>query len=137
MKIEEAIKNYQCVGCVSGPYPECFSNDGNGSQCDKHCAGTTIFGIGSFFLGMPTGFNRKGSFKDTKISIYESLLSSTWGAYDKLNVPVWKYLDEHGNTIVRGICPRTNYPWIHIFLENCILEIDCIEITDDDLNGMD
>jgi len=91
--------------------------------------------MGLFFLGLPAGFNRLGIAEDTRIHIYEKF-EDGWG-YDKYNVPVWKYLDENNNTIVRGICPRNNYPWIHIFLENCVEKIECIEITNDEMNEMD
>jgi hypothetical protein len=33
--------------------------------------------------------------------------------------------------------PRRNEPFIHVFLENCIEKINCLEITQDDVDGMD
>ena len=137
MTPEQAIQAYQCPGCVNGPYPDCFEKDVGGVQCVSHCAGTMISGIGSIFLGLPKGFHRKGPCNDTKIWIFESLSRSFWMPYDKFNVPVWKHLDKHGSTVIRGICPQTNDPWIHIFLEDCMSFIDCIEITEADINEMD
>ena len=138
MKVEEAIQEYQCPGCTNGPYPECFKDDKTGGlQCESHCCGTIVSnGIGSIFLGMPKGFDRKGACQHTKIWIFESFDKSTW-PYDKFNVPIWKHLDKHGNTLVRGICPRLNDPWIHIFLEDCKNKIECIEITTEDISEMD
>lgn len=134
MTPEEAVQEYQCAGCAGGPFPVCYeTNDGEG--CSKHCAGTTISAIGRIFLGMPKGFNRLGFCGKTTISIFESI-DAGWG-YDLFNVPVWKYLDSNGNTIVRGISPRINLPWIHIFIGDHIEKVDCYEITEKDLAEMD
>jgi hypothetical protein len=100
---------------------------------------------------MPKGFNRLGPVdaKDFRLWIYESWEAATehrgkapgdltvTGPFDLFNVPVWKYLDEHGNTLVRGMCPRTNRPFLHIILGDHLDKIDCLEITDEDLKGMD
>lgn len=126
MNIIEAVKEYQCPGCVCGVDAECYRK-GDSEACDKHVAGTMISGIGTIFLGMPKGFNRIGHVKNMKIDIFKNVPGG-W-SYDHLNVPVWKHLDSHGNTFVRGICPRLNNPFIHIFLGNHIDEIDCIDIT--------
>ena len=134
MKPDKAIQEYQCVGCVNGPYPDCYKTNGS-LACDKHCAGTTVGGIGRVFLGLPTGFNRLGISDETKVHIFLTLKDG-WG-YDKFNVPVWKHLDQYGNTLVRGMCPRLNAPWIHIFLNDFIKEIDCLEISHADINEMD
>ncbi len=130
----EAVQEYQCIGCVNGPFPECYEI-GEDEGCSEHCSGTIASGIGQFFLGMPKGFNRLGACENTRINIFQSFKDG-WG-YSKFNVPVWKYLAKHGNTIVRGLCPRINYPFIHIFLGNVLKEIDCLEITDKDMEDMD
>ena len=77
-------------------------------------------------------------FDKLKVYIFNSFEDGNkeW-AYDKFNVPIWKHLDEHNNTLVRGISPRINQTFIHIFLENCIDRIDCIEITEKDVQEMD
>uniref|UniRef100_A0A6H1ZVK0 Uncharacterized protein n=1 Tax=viral metagenome TaxID=1070528 RepID=A0A6H1ZVK0_9ZZZZ len=136
MTIKEAIKEYQCPGCVNGPFPDCFENNTGYDQCDNHHAGTMISGIGSIFLGMPNGFNRKGSCESTKIWLFESFETSHW-TYDKFNIPIWKHLDPFGNTIVKGICPRLNNIWIHIFLGDCIDKIECINLLQAEIDDMD
>jgi len=91
--------------------------------------------VGLVFLGLPKGFCRLGDFEKTRISMFKSRADG-WG-YGKFNIPVWKHVDKLGNTLVRGICPRTNYPWIHIFLNSHGEMINCLEITDKDIRGMD
>ncbi|MCP4178063.1 MAG: hypothetical protein GY756_09870 [bacterium] len=135
MKIEDAIKEYQCTGCVAGEYSNCYVKNTEDHACDRHCLGTMASGIGKIYLGMPKGFCRKGS-ADLNMNIYKKYKDSNW-TYNKLNIPVWKYLDEHGNTLVKGICPRLNSVFIHIFLEDCLKEISCLEITKSDIDGMD
>ena len=136
MKPEKAVKEYQCCGCINGPYKDCFKKtDYISVSCQKHASGTFNSGIGKIFLGLPKGFNRLGMFKDMEINIFQSL--KDWSGYDFLNVPVWKHLDKHGNTIIRGISPRINQPFLHIFLEDYIDKIDCYEITQKDINKID
>jgi hypothetical protein len=133
-KIKEAIEEYQCSGCVCGSGIECYEK-GGGEECKKHVIGTLISGIGKIFLGMPKGFDRLGVFHTQKICIF-STFSNGWG-YNKFNIPVWKYLDQKGNVLVRGLSPRTNTPFLHIFLCDCLKEIDCLEITNKDIDEMD
>lgn len=136
--IKKAVKEYQCPGCVNGPGPTCYQPKSGSEACGKHVAGTmmaTDMGIGSIFLGMPKGFNRLGPSKGMKINIFRELKDG-WG-FDFLNVPVWKFKDEHGNVIVRGLAPRTSSPFLHIFLEDCMKEIDCLEITEKELEEID
>ena len=129
------VESYQCPGCVCGSDMSCFEK-GDGIECGKHAPGTTVYPIvGKIFLGMMKGFDHLGSAKDMKITGFKTL-SDGWG-YDKFNVPVWKYLDEQNHTIVRGMSPRINAPFLHVFLENCISRIDCYEITVNDLDDMD
>lgn len=137
--IKKAVETYQCPGCAFGSDCECYEK-GYSESCGKHVAGTMCFpAVGTLFLGMPKGFNRPGKC-ETKIWIYESVSNYGDGPYrlgGKFNIPVWKYLDEHGNTLVRGMCPRTNMTFIVIFIGNHIDEIDCLEITIEDLDEMD
>lgn len=134
---KKIVKEYQCPGCVGGGDMHCYESrrDSKDLSCASHVAGTTMGGIGRIFLGMPKGFNRLGLCDGTKISIYKKL--SDCFEYDFLNVPVWKYLDDHGNTLVRGICPRINNPWIHIFIGDCLDQIECFEITEEHINEID
>ena len=136
-KIRLAIEEYQCSGCVVGGDVTCFEINSNGSiGCGKHHAGTMASGIGNFFLGMPKGFNRLGEYTKLKPNIYDTFDSSEW-KFNMYNIAVWKYLSKEGHTFVRGIMPRLNEPFIHVFLENCIAKINCLEITQDDINWMD
>ncbi len=137
--IKNAIEEYQCSGCVAGSDISCFEKNDYGVGCGKHIAGTTILGIGKIFLGMPIGFNRLGSVDDLDIIMYETFddISKEWGAYDKFNIAVWKYKNEDNHTFVRGLSPRTNSPFLHLFLEDCLNKIDCFEITENDIKGMD
>ena len=137
-KFKKAIEKYQCSGCVVGGDISCFvKNENGGIGCGKHHAGTMIFpGVGNIFLGMPRGFNRLGEYTKMKPCIFDTFKSSDW-KYDTWNIPVWKYLSKEGHTFVRGIMPRRNDPFVHVFLENCLDKINCLEITQEDVNGMD
>jgi len=136
-KIKLAIEKYQCSGCIFGSDISCFeSNSEGGIGCGKHYAGTVEAGIGRIFFGMPKGFNRLGDYPKLKPNIYNTFESSNW-KYDMWNIPVWKYLSKEGHTFVRGIIPRRNESFIHVFLENCINKINCVEITQADIDKMD
>jgi hypothetical protein len=135
--IKQAIEEYQCSGCVCGYNTECFeSNEIGGCGCGKHHAGTIVSFIGNIFLGMPKGFNRLGEYTKLQPTIYETFESSEW-KYNMWNIPVWKHLTKDNHTMVRGIMPRKNEPFLHVFLENCLDKINCLEITQADVNGMD
>ena len=128
------IETYQCPGCVGGCDIECFEKS-DSLACGKHVAGTTIMPrIGRIFLGLPTGFCRFCR-DETKIHIYKDL-KHDW-VYDKFNIPVWQHLDEHGNTLVRGISPRLDFTWIHIYIGDWLHRIICQEITQTDIDEMD
>ena len=130
-----AVEEYQCPGCVCGSNIECYEK-GEDLACGKHVAGTTVFPqIGRVFLGMPTGFNRLGVNGNMKINIFQEL-KDAWN-YDMFNIPVWKHLDKHGNTLVRGLCPRTNWSFLHVILCDCTADIDCHEITEEMMKKMD
>lgn len=136
--IKLAVQEYQCSGCVCGSNISCFEPNGlGGVGCGRHVAGTSAPFIGKFFLGMPKGFNRLGIYNDIKPLIFESFDKFDWGGYDKFNVPFWKYLNEDGHTFVRGFMPRRTEPFIHVFLEDCRDKIDCLEITQEDVDNMD
>ena len=135
-KIQKAIKAYQCCGCVCGSDTKCFKpNNTGGVGCGGHVAGTILSGIGTIFLGLPTGFNRLGKHDNLKPNIYEKFEDSDW-TYDVFNIPTWKYLQD-GHTFVRGAMPRINSSFIHVFLEDCRDKINCVEITPDVIDQMD
>jgi len=136
-KLKKAIEQYQCSGCIKGCDISCYKkNEDFGEGCGEHFSGTFMTGVGKIFLGMPKGFNRLGPAETTKIQIYNSYEECDW-KFDMWNVPVWKHLDKNGNTLVRALMPRRNEPFIHIFLENCLDKINCLEITEEDINSMD
>lgn len=118
---KKAIECYQCSGCMSGCDISCYKEDPHGNGCGGHRAGT-FASSGKIFLGMPTGFNRLGACDDTKIYICNNTTDDI-GIFDKFNIPVWKYKDENGNILVRGLRPRTNVPFINIYLEDCMEDI--------------
>lgn len=133
-KLKEAVENYQCSGCANGGDISCFKKQNYGSGCGSHFAGTRVSFIGKIFLGMPKPFMRLGEFADMRPNIFKSF---TGKEYDKWNIPVWKYKDEHGHTLVRGLKPRVNEPFIHVFLEDCIDKIDCYQLSKEDIENMD
>jgi len=132
--MKNAIREYQCPGCVSGDDFKCYQS-GDSLACFKHCPGTIVPTVGKIFLGMPKGFSRLGT-SNLKIMIYKTFERSEWIS-DKWNVPVWKYLNKNGHTLIRGLSPRLNESFLYIFLEDCIDKIHCIEITQDDVDYMD
>ncbi len=134
-KLKKAIERYQCSGCISGHNTKCFEPNETGLGCGKHFSGTMVSNIGKIFLGLPKGFNRLGEYKDMQPYIFNNL--SDWGEYNKFNVPVWKHLDEYGNTIVRGLKPRLNTPFIHIILGDARESINCTEVTAEEISEMD
>jgi hypothetical protein len=139
-KILEAIEEYQCSGCIGGPALSCLEVSSNDScqSCTNHMPGT-IDSLGrKIFLGMPKGFNIVGPISSSVqiIFIYENFQQIDF-RYDKLNIPIWKYLNENGHTFVRGLSPRINTPFLHIILEDCIDKIDCLEISNEFLKHID
>lgn len=134
-QIKNAVEKYQCPGCVKGHNISCFEGGVYGVGCGKHVPGTTILPIvGKIFLGMPKGFNRIGE-TETILSIFEKF--EVHGDYDSFNIPVWKHLTKDGHTLVRGLSPRINYPFLHVFLEDCLSKVDCLEVTEELLAEMD
>ena len=138
--LKQAIENYQCSGCIVGGDTSCYERNhipGPGSVgCGKHQAGTTIGFIGTIFLGMPRGFNRLGEYTSLRPVIFKSFETAQWD-YNQWNIPVWKYLSKDGHTFVRGLTPRLNEPFIHVYLEDCMDRIECLEITQDFMDYMD
>jgi hypothetical protein len=135
-EIKKAVEAYQCTGCVCGGDISCYVKHSEDHSCEKHVQGTMVYPhVGNIFLGLPNGFDRIGSAKEMRIHIYESL-NNGW-EFDKFNVPVWKHFDKNGNTLVRGILPRLNAPFLHIFIGDHRNDIECIEITESDIDGMD
>lgn len=138
MTREEMIKTYQCPGCVGC---DNFDDQGNaGSGCANHHAGTVIYPhVGNIFLGMPKGFNRLGHAKHMPLNIFLSWDDMIKQGHepDMWNIPLWKYLDENGNTLIRGFRPRINDPFLFVIGGDCRDKFDCLEITQEDVEAMD
>ena len=141
--ILEAILEYQVSGCVNDFDENDFKQEGVGIEWSDHVAGTLITGIGGIFLGMPKPFSRLGIRPNDpedilKINMFWDFnqLEDKW-KYDKFNIPCWKYRNEKRHVFVRGLMPRLNKPFLHIILEDCLDKIDCLEITEKDLEEMD
>jgi hypothetical protein len=143
--IKFAVEEYQCPGCISGSNTSCYKKSNNSVSCGCHMAGTAILSQGKIFLGMPKDFNRLGcsfgSEQQLKIEIHEKFNEEEVWMGDhpmgKFNVVCWKYLNEHGHTLVRGVRPRKNEPFLHIFLEDCREKIGGVEITKEEIEKMD
>jgi len=136
-EIKEAIEEYQCSGCTSGSDTSCHTSAFGGVGCGRHSAGTIMHGVGKLFLGMPIGFNRLGVHERLQPVMYKEYSDHSKSGYNMWNIPNWKHLNEDGHTIVRGLMPRRNEPFLHIFLEDCIDKINCLEISAEDIEGMD
>ena len=137
------VSNYQCSGCIKGSSTEdgCYKKKNDQDiSCSSHHVGTLSLGQGKILLGMPKGFNQLGPWPEMKMSIFpnkEAFLKE-WGGYNKLNLPVWKFKNEEGHVFVRGMSPRRNCPFLHVFLEDSIYEeLNCQEILQEDLDNMD
>lgn len=145
-EIEKAIESYQCLGCMSGHDINCgkFVQRTWSESCSEHYPATSIGLSIKIFLGMPVGFNRTGGGMGDKtklcLDIFESF-NTVWDKdgkpYDKFNIPVWKHLNKNGHTLVRGLSPRNNAPFLHVILEDCMDNIDCFEVTDKLISEMD
>jgi hypothetical protein len=132
-EIKKAVESYQCAGCTNGHNTTCFTASDIHKGCGKHSPGTFMSGTGKLFLGMPVGFNRIGPQEKLPLEIFIVFND----VYDKFNIPTWKHLNSDGHTIVRGMQPRRNQTFLHVFLENCMDKIECREITEADMSEMD
>lgn len=138
----DVVKTYQCVGCMQGPDPEtCPKANITNKGCVNHYPGTALLGAGVIALGLPKGFCRYGKMDPTPIVIYESydtMLDIHPTLKTKFSIPVWKHLDENGNTVVRWFSPRTNAGWSTIIMGDCRDRLpQALEITQEDIDGMD
>jgi hypothetical protein len=137
MNYTKAIETYQCPGCVCGGNVNCGKfSDNNG--CEEHVPGTAILGLGHILLGMPTGFNKIRENK-VRIYIFKSFADAAeaFNKFNFLNMPIWKYKDEHCNTLLRIFMPRISTSCIAVILEDCMDKIKCLEITEKELEHID
>lgn len=108
----EMVQEFQCSGCVSGPFEDCYQRvqeDASASsfRCGKHCLGTTILGRGRIALGLPKGFNKEGF---EYIRLHTSMPTDLW---NHLNIPVW-VLERDGYLFVKTFAPRINKVWVDV-----------------------
>lgn len=138
----KAVNSYQCPGCMQGPDVEtCDRANVTDKGCTNQAAGVFGAGIGAIALGLPKGFNRFGPGPERKVEV--------WASYDVLmayqpnlrtifSVPVWKHLDEQGNTLMRWYSPRTNCGWSVVVLGDCRDRFpQALEITAEQIADMD
>lgn len=141
--MKKQVDNYQCSGCIKGSSTSdgCYKQRSpNDLSCSSHLSGTLTSTQGKILLGMPKGFNQLGPWGEMPMNIFanKEAFEKEWGSYNKLNLPVWKYKNSQGHVFVRGMSPRRNCPFLHVFLEDSIFnEINCYEITEEDLESMD
>lgn len=138
----EVVAEYQCPGCMHGPKaPECPKYIESPDGCKSHAPGTMMTTAGWLALGLPKGFHRFGP-RDAKqievYSSYESMMAGNSNLSSIYSVPVWKYLDEHGNTIMRWYSPRINSGWSLVVCGDCRDKFpNAIEITAKEISEMD
>jgi hypothetical protein len=139
MELSDIMSKYICHGCVNDSFDTCFELKFGEKDisCKNHCAGTFITGIGKILLGMPKGFNRYGS-NDIEILIYLDFNDRPPYPYNYeiYNIPVCKHFDGDC-TLVRGLSPRVNKPFIHIYKGDVRDKIECLEISSTDIENMD
>jgi hypothetical protein len=138
----DAIREYNCPGCVHGPEaPACSRYAPDDKGCRAHHPGTMGLGIGAFALGLPKGFCRFGKQPTDRIEIHESwtaMVEAQPNLRTVFCVPVWKHLDRHGNTVIRWYSPRTNAGWSVVVLGDCRdMMPNALDITQEHLNNMD
>lgn len=142
MDHKEAIKTYQCPGCVNGPdVDSCPSAALTKRGCTNHVPGTIVSNAGTIALGLPNGFNRSGPAPAWMVEVFSSyseMVRQRPNLQTKFSVPVWMHVDQHGNTIIRWFSPRTNTGWSNVVLEDLRDKLrNTIEITAEDIKQMD
>lgn len=142
--MKKYIKEYQCRGCVNGPYElGCFKKTEFSESCDNHVIGTTILQYGKILLGMPKGFNIVGpidlssfEYKPHIFKNHEDFIKS-FNKPNFLNIPVWAWKNEENHTFIKLLSPRTNIINLVVILEDCIDQFKCYQLTKEDLASID
>jgi hypothetical protein len=138
--MSKLVKEYQCPGCVCGPYPECYKKDDLGVGCGGHVLGTSLGLDMHIALGLPKGFCRGYQKVKDFVFIFDTLeqKEDAFGEYNKFNVAVWKHLDSSGNTLVRCYQPRINNGMVHVIKGDVMGRIEAMyTLSVDDLEAMD
>jgi len=112
-KMIEMIKKFQCCGCVNGPdpktCPQSHPSCDYGTSCSNHVSGTIMSYAGNIFLGLPKGFDRKGT-GETVVRLWAKGHAPDW---DRFNVPVWA-MHWEGYMLVRTFVPRLSASHIDV-----------------------
>jgi len=152
-KFKRAIKKYQCNGCENkiGDF-SCYKVNRHGLGCEDHINGFGIIGLDFVLPSMPNGFNRLGIICPDQeqfdnlvqlgkghltMFIFDRLTNQFSNGKKKFTIPVWKYKSKDGHTFIRGLLPRLNMPFMYIILEDCLSKVDCLEITEADIEAME
>jgi hypothetical protein len=131
--MKEIVERYQCRGCVSGSYGECFEQSYYYNlSCENFVVGAPKTPKWEVLPTLPNGFNRITD--KTEIGIYDHFEPSE---FDQFNIPIWKYLSPEKHTYVRGLSPRVSRLFIYIYTIDVLSQIDCVEITDKMIEEMD
>ncbi|MDD4972497.1 MAG: hypothetical protein PHT07_23955 [Paludibacter sp.] len=120
----------------------CFRESmAGGVGCGRHHAGTYTPDDEVIYPNLPKYFNNLGPYEDMKPLIFEDIrdwhkVNGGYGTHTE-HVSIWKTLTKDNHTIIRGMIPSRNEPFLHIFLQNCIECIHCREIKQCDMDKMD
>lgn len=138
--MKEFIEKFQCIGCTNGSNTNCgmFKKHSSNEGCQSHSAGTFTM-AGKILLGMPKGFNRLYQMPGERVITHIEFHPELTDQFNKFNVPVWKTRYE-GAVLVRGMRPRLSAPFLMIFPElpeEKYNKIQCLEITPEEIEGMD
>jgi|GEM_PF-2174406 len=128
----EMIKKFVCPGCASGMDTTCGHYKpiewGEAAGCRNHVVGTMSPQIGSFAIGLPTGFNRAGHMPLAKewTDKHNQMWILCWPKdsgflpeWDKFNVPVWA-MEKDGFLFVRTYRPRINETCVDVIEEGSL-----------------
>lgn len=134
MTFEQMVKQFQCLGCVTGSDPKSCDafklrdlGVGSGKTCGSHVSGTMIFPtVGKFVLGLPKGFCREGDGKLYVRLFPKGELTPKW---DKFNVPVWA-MEQEGFLYVRTYSPRVNYTYVDVIEDGTFALFNGREVID-------
>ena len=129
------VQKYQCQYCSHKNYVDCFESVE--STWDNRCVNFCIdqlFDIdiraflGLHYLDNPSVFNA------IKMKIF--YCPNAGILRHKYKNPLWKYLDKHGNTLVKGIRIDCNKIFFYIFYGDVMDKIDCAEITQNEIDDL-
>ena len=130
----DIVEKYQCKGCIKGNgFGNCYTSSYDSISCNSHKTETFEFLVGNIHPGLPIGFREFGEQKKLKINIYTEYND----LYNIKRIPLWKFLHENKNTIVKSITPENNNISIDIFIKNVMNDIkNCYEVNTEFINNI-